>query len=163
MFLFIKDTLLPFTVNSQEKIITTNKNDLQGDQTLDIKKDTINIKENLCVYVLVATAKLLQWEKFVASAKHLCNLHHRLNNRMQNTSSHSPQQPDTIPAISKGLEVLALRFFDSYLFLGSDSRVGHELQKCPFAHPEGESVFLLPYSPSQPSCPLPVFLLLLLK
>lgn len=36
-------------MNSQEQImITTNKNNLQGDQTLDINKDTINIKESLC-------------------------------------------------------------------------------------------------------------------
>ena len=60
--------LLPFTVNSQEQIIITNKNNLQGDQTWDINKDTVNRKESLCwmwllpflaVCVLVATAKLL--------------------------------------------------------------------------------------------------------
>lgn len=37
--------LLPFTVNSQEQIILTiNKTNLQGSQTLDINKDTVNIK-----------------------------------------------------------------------------------------------------------------------
>lgn len=42
--------LLPFIVNNQAQIIiiTTNKNNLQGDQTLDINKDTIDIKESLC-------------------------------------------------------------------------------------------------------------------
>lgn len=42
--------LLPFTVNSQEQIITTiNKRNLQrGGQTLDIYKYTVSIKASLC-------------------------------------------------------------------------------------------------------------------
>lgn len=41
--------LLPFTVNSQEQIILTiNKNNLQGGQTLGINKGTVDIKASLC-------------------------------------------------------------------------------------------------------------------
>lgn len=83
-----KDNLLPFTVISQKQIIITNTNNLQGDQTSDINKYTINIKESLCgrwlphswlcmcVCVLVATAKPLSPGKAETLVKYLWNLHH---------------------------------------------------------------------------------------
>lgn len=78
-----KDTLfVTFHMNSQHQIIvTTNKNNLQGDQTLDIHKDTTDIKERPCgrwlLGCVVATARPLPPGKAEASVKGLWNLHHK--------------------------------------------------------------------------------------
>lgn len=101
--------LLPFTRSQEQITITTNKN-LQGDQTLDINKDTINIKVSPCcmwlppflaVYVLVATAKPGSPGKAEASVMGLWNLHHKAGHQVQSISSLSHHQPDRMSATSK--------------------------------------------------------------
>lgn len=78
-----KDTLfVTFHMNSQPQIIvTTNKNNLQGDQTSDIHKDTADIKERPCwMWLLggvVATIRPLSPGKAEASVEGSWNLHHK--------------------------------------------------------------------------------------
>lgn len=130
--------LLPFIVNSQEQIITTtNKNNLQGHQTLDINKDTINIKESLCwmwlppflgVYMLVATAKPLSWGEAEASVKYLWNLYHKAGHSDPEHKLPLSSQPNRTSAISKWSRVLAPGVFAFVPLLGSVSWAGHELE-----------------------------------
>lgn len=107
----------------------------------------------LGVFVLVATAKpLSRW-----STSGLCIT--RPDIWIQSTSSLSHHQPDRMFAISKLLQVLALGFLSSHLFLGSESWVGHGLEDVPVCSSRRGFVCLLPFSSS--SFPLPLVLLLL--
>lgn len=78
-----KDALfVTFHMNSRQQIIvTTNTNNLQGDQTLDINKDTLDMKESPCWMWLLgcvgATARPLSPGKAEASVRCLWNPHHK--------------------------------------------------------------------------------------
>lgn len=114
------------TVNSQEQIIiTTNKNNSQGDQTLDINKDTINIKESACwmwLCALVATGKA------AASMKDLWNLRPEAGHPEPDLKlplSPSARQNPPFPSVF-WLLLLGCRHHTS---LGSKSWVGHALEE----------------------------------
>lgn len=100
-----KDTLFAtFHMNSRQQIIvTTNTNNLQGVQTLDINKDILDTKESPCWMWLLGCVGATARPQGGAFGARIT----RLDIWTQSTGSLSRPQPDRRSAISKWLHALA--------------------------------------------------------
>lgn len=116
-----------------------NNNNSQGDQTLDINKDTINIKESLCwLWLRHAWVGMCWWPQLSLwhrwrlrpewSPCGLCTI--RLDSWSQ-SSTLSHHQPDRMPATSEWLQILAPGGFVFTPFLRLWVLGGDELEEVP--------------------------------